>query len=85
MKRSEAINIISNFIYELNVDADECDEESNNILTALEKAGMIPPPRTFEQAADYIIYYYPFNDVEEDFNYDELWEKEYPSQAQEKK
>ena len=46
MKRSKAIAIISNFVYELNVEPDECDEESNKILTALEEAGMLPPRYT---------------------------------------
>lgn len=43
MKRSEAIAIISNFLYELNVDREECDKESGKILDALEKAGIEPP------------------------------------------
>lgn len=43
MKRSQAIQIISNFIYELNVDSEDCDFESDRILTALEKAGLLPP------------------------------------------
>lgn len=43
MKRSEAIKIISDYIYELNVEPEDCDKESNLILIALEKAGMLPP------------------------------------------
>lgn len=45
MKRSEAIQIISNYIYELNVEPEECDAESDKILKALENAGMLPPER----------------------------------------
>lgn len=45
MKRSEIIQIISNYIYELNVDSEDCDEISDKILTAIEKAGMLPPYR----------------------------------------
>ena len=44
MKRSEAINLIANFVYHLNVDYRECDIVANKLLTKLEDAGMIPPP-----------------------------------------
>ena len=43
MKRSEAIKLISNFIYELNVDSEDCDVVSDKILKALEDAGIEPP------------------------------------------
>lgn len=43
MKRSEAIKIISHYIYELNVEPEDCDKEADLILKALEKAGMLPP------------------------------------------
>ena len=42
MKRSEAIRIISNYIYKLNVEPEECEEEANKLLLQLEKAGMKP-------------------------------------------
>lgn len=42
MKRSEAIRIIGNYLYELNVEPEDIDEESDLILGALEKAGIRP-------------------------------------------
>lgn len=45
MKRSEMIKIISNYIYELNVDHEECDEKANYLLSLIEKEGMKPPTR----------------------------------------
>ncbi len=43
MKRSEAIRIIGNYLYELNVEPEDIDEESDLILGALEKAGLQAP------------------------------------------
>ena len=37
MKRELAIRIISNHIYELNVEPDECEYEANLILKQLER------------------------------------------------
>lgn len=42
MKRSEVIKIIANFVYELNVEPEECDEEAEKLLSKLEKAGLQP-------------------------------------------
>lgn len=70
MKRSEAIAIISNFIYELNVDSDECDAESEKILKALEEAGMKPPGHTeyegFGSGDEYECYSKEVNEWEEE-------------------
>lgn len=43
MKRSEAIGIIADFVYELGVEPDETEQEAELILSALERAGMSPP------------------------------------------
>lgn len=43
MKRSEAIKIIGNYLYELNVESEDINEESDLILSALEKAGLQAP------------------------------------------
>lgn len=50
MKRSTAINIISNFIYECGVEPEEADSEAVVLLEQLEKAGMIPG--SFEMEED---------------------------------
>lgn len=43
MKRSEALSIIEDIVYELNVEADECRGTADLILSQLEEAGMRPP------------------------------------------
>ncbi len=40
------VNLISSFLYELNVDAEESVEEASLILEAIEKKGMLPPETT---------------------------------------
>lgn len=64
MKRSEAINIIANFLYELNVDAEDCNEKAEPILKALEEAGMLPPDCNF------------YNDEYGNWNHWEIEEKD---------
>lgn len=51
MKRSEIINIISNYFYESNVEPEEAEELGEELLAELEKAGMLPPflPGTVER------------------------------------
>lgn len=44
MKRSEAIDIIANRIYHLNVDSDEASEIAEELLEELEEAGFKPEP-----------------------------------------
>lgn len=43
MKRSEVQYIISNFLYQLNVDSEDADRLGDELLTQLEKVGMLPP------------------------------------------
>lgn len=43
MKRSQANNVIARYLYELNVEPEDCDTEAIIILNALEQLGMAPP------------------------------------------
>ena len=45
MKRSEMINLISNYFYENGVDAEKSMDEADTLLTAIELRGMVPPLR----------------------------------------
>lgn len=65
MKRSDMISLISNFIYELNVEPDECDAISDKILTKMEDAGMLPPFNN-------VVYYNSWRDG----GTGHVWEKE---------
>ena len=55
MKRSEMINIIANYLYELNVEQEDCEDESNRILTELERRGMLPPMLGLEEVTKRVI------------------------------
>jgi hypothetical protein len=43
MKRSKIVNLIADFLYELNLDADEAKEKADKLLTSIEDSGMDPP------------------------------------------
>lgn len=43
MKRSEMINILSNYLYEHNLEPEEAQEEAEVLLNMIEKVGMLPP------------------------------------------
>ena len=43
MKRSIVVNLIANWFYSCNVEPDEADKIGNELLTELEKLGMLPP------------------------------------------
>ena len=43
MKRSEAVSIIANRMYESGVDSEDADLVASSIMKELEDAGMLPP------------------------------------------
>lgn len=72
MKRSEAVKAIHDALYEI-TGTSWGDERCSEILTALEKLGMIPRPDSIEYITDFLIYAYfrKGQDVQETF-----WEPE---------